>query len=281
MNIVDKALQDERCWVVYIHIAPNNKRYVGITSNKNPKNRWGRGGSGYKGQPFYDAIKKYGWGNFKHEIVASNLTCDEANDFEITLIRELDTLIRNGNGYNTTEGGKGTKGCNTDRSMYTGENATNVESIICLNTMKVYGCAKLACDEYGIDKSTLSKYLLGRKKYKSCGKSHDGEKLVWAYYDESKPIEYYISLKEEKMTVMGKPHASTGGSHHNAKPVICLTTGEIFETSTLAVKKYNAENIAKCCRNEYSTCGKDENGNRLKWMYLEDYEKLKKESEAV
>lgn len=90
-------------WSVYIHTNKvNGKRYVGITS-KLPEKRW-QNGHGYKGQTFYKAIKKYGWDNFEHEIVASNLTEDEASNFERILIRELDSFIGH-KGYNVSIGG--------------------------------------------------------------------------------------------------------------------------------------------------------------------------------
>lgn len=96
-------------YYVYIHTNKINfKRYVGITCQK-PERRW-RNGDGYKKHKyFWCAIKKYGWDNFEHEIVASCLTEDEAKNFEIILIKELQT--NNGAyGYNQTNGGDGVGG---------------------------------------------------------------------------------------------------------------------------------------------------------------------------
>ena len=91
------------CWSVYIHTNRlNGKRYVGITS-KIPEKRW-QNGFGYYGQPFYKAIKKYGWENFDHEIIASHLTKEEAENFEKILIQKLDSFIKH-NGYNVSIGG--------------------------------------------------------------------------------------------------------------------------------------------------------------------------------
>lgn len=100
---------DKYC--VYIHTNKiNGKKYVGQTSKK-PKYRWGKNGIGYKRNPrFYSAIKHYGWSNFEHDIVASNLTKEEANNFEILLIDKLDTMNPD-KGYNLTKGGEGTAGC--------------------------------------------------------------------------------------------------------------------------------------------------------------------------
>ena len=105
-------------WCVYVHISPSNKYYVGITSQK-PEKRW-KGGSGYKNNiHFYRAIKKYGWNNFQHEIIASNLTKQEAENFEIILIYKLKSNNKNF-GYNVSAGG-GTLDislCNEKNSMY-------------------------------------------------------------------------------------------------------------------------------------------------------------------
>lgn len=90
-------------WSVYIHLFPNNKTYVGITSDM-PIIRWGKDGSGYKGQVVYSAIQKYGWNNIEHIIFASNLTRLEANNMEILLIEKLNSYIE---GYNQTFGGEG------------------------------------------------------------------------------------------------------------------------------------------------------------------------------
>ena len=57
-------------YFVYIHIFPNGKRYVGLTT-QNPERRWSKG-IGYKlyrrqyQLPVYHAINKYGWENVKH-----------------------------------------------------------------------------------------------------------------------------------------------------------------------------------------------------------------------
>lgn len=89
-------------WKVYVHISPSNKYYVGITKLK-PIERWGSDGKMYNKQLFYRAIQKYGWENFQHEVIAENLTLEEACQFEMKLIEVLDA---NGeHGYNGDKGG--------------------------------------------------------------------------------------------------------------------------------------------------------------------------------
>lgn len=95
---------EERIYTVYIHISPSQKYYVGITSQEVSR-RW-RNGDGYKTQSFYRAIEKYGWDNIQHEIVASNLTKEEAENFEIRLINELHSNQKK-YGYNIDRGGSG------------------------------------------------------------------------------------------------------------------------------------------------------------------------------
>ena len=121
----------ENNYSVYVHINKiNNKRYYGITSQK-PKDRW-RNGKGYKNHKnnkkdtyFYNAIRKYGWDNFKHEVLFEGLTKEEACLLEQCYIVLYDTTNRN-KGYNRTTGGESfnhtddTKKALSD--LYKGEN---------------------------------------------------------------------------------------------------------------------------------------------------------------
>lgn len=97
-------------YCVYKHTAPNGKVYVGITS-KNPCERW-QNGYGYKNNThFWNAIVKYGWENFKHEILLDGLTKEEACQKENELIAEYKSNDSN-YGYNLSSGGEcSRKGC--------------------------------------------------------------------------------------------------------------------------------------------------------------------------
>lgn len=93
-------------YYVYMHVnKTNDKKYIGITKQYKPEYRWGANGSKYKESPhFYSAIQKYGWDNFKHIIIASKLSKDEACAMEIDLIAIYKTQNREF-GYNISEGG--------------------------------------------------------------------------------------------------------------------------------------------------------------------------------
>lgn len=89
---------------VYIHTNKiNGKKYVGITS-QDPSRRW-KNGEGYKRCTyFYNAIQKYGWDNFHHDIVASGLSKDEACSLEKKYISDMKTNHEE-YGYNLLSGG--------------------------------------------------------------------------------------------------------------------------------------------------------------------------------
>ena len=94
---------------VYVHTFPNGKRYVGVTTWK-PELRWGANGCNYKNPYMVNAIKKYGWKNIKHEIVAENLSTEQAEQMEIDLIAQYNSADKR-YGYNISEGGIFCKTC--------------------------------------------------------------------------------------------------------------------------------------------------------------------------
>ena len=88
-------------YIVYKHTSPSNKVYIGITGF-DPAYRWLNNGRGYKHQSiFFNAIIKYGWINFQHEILFENLTEEEALNKEEELIRYYKSYDRR-YGYNVS-----------------------------------------------------------------------------------------------------------------------------------------------------------------------------------
>ena len=106
-NIKIKNPSAEKTYVVYRHLFPNGKSYIGITCVEPYYYRW-RAGSSYSQQPkVYNAIKKYGWKNIKHELLYENLSQAEANRIEQEMIAKYNSIE---NGYNVSIGGGGTYG---------------------------------------------------------------------------------------------------------------------------------------------------------------------------
>lgn len=109
-------MEELKFYKVYAHIRkePDEngiyKRYIGITGLK-PEKRWGNNGSGYKTKNrkskhnyFYNAIQKHGWNNFEHKILIHGLTKEQAERWEVKLIKYFKSNDKSF-GYNSTEGG--------------------------------------------------------------------------------------------------------------------------------------------------------------------------------
>lgn len=133
--------------------------------------------------------------------------------------------------------------------------------IVCLNTGEIFP------NTIAAQKITQMKHsdTIADCAHKECeygGVSKAGEFLKWRYYDE------YITLSPEEIkTIVNKPVKGH-------QPVLCVTNGLKFRDGEIAAKYYNTfrSGIRKCCLGQYQTCAEDENGNRLKWRYLDEYD---------
>lgn len=93
----------EKEYCVYVHIFPNEKRYVGQTKQK-PEYRFNNG-EGYNGCPYmYRAIQKYGWENVRHEILIDGISAEQANYYEKYYIALYQSDCKK-YGYNMRTGG--------------------------------------------------------------------------------------------------------------------------------------------------------------------------------
>lgn len=92
-------------YCVYAHThKESGKKYFGITC-QTPAARW-RKGKGYKGcSYFYNAIIKYGWDAFYHDILISDVDESTAFQLEQKFIKEYKTTDEN-YGYNIRSGGE-------------------------------------------------------------------------------------------------------------------------------------------------------------------------------
>lgn len=94
-------------YCVYQHISPKGKKYIGITKVE-PLDRWANGFGYIENRILFSDIVRYGWDNFKHEILHENLTRYEAEKIERELIIEQN-LTDCDFGYNQIEGVRGYK----------------------------------------------------------------------------------------------------------------------------------------------------------------------------
>ena len=179
-------------YCVYMHTNKiNGKIYIGLTS-LDVKVRWG--GNGYKylqkhkngkyHQPIFAyAILKYGWDNFEHEVIASNLTKEEAENFEELLITKLDTRNHD-KGYNSQSGGKTKRHSEGTRKKMSethkeirGENHPRARAVQCIETGEILWGATAFKEKYGFNTSQIIACCKGKRK--TTGGYH------WKYYEEA------------------------------------------------------------------------------------------------
>ena len=213
-------------WCVYIHTAPNGKRYVGITS-QSVKERW-RNGNGYKhNSHFTRAINKYGWDAISHEVVANGLSEDAAKQMEIELIQRYNSTNQDC-GYNISCGGEGTLGVRhygEDNPFYgkhhSQENKMLIsdtvkhawgtgifDEVMCRpvyqfdmdgNFLKAYKSVRQAEDETGISHSVICRVCNGKLNY-----THG---FTWAYQDECLDLQKFKHIFLCKMQDKQSNHA--------------------------------------------------------------------------
>ena len=207
---------------VYVHIFPNNKRYVGITK-QDPQRRW-QNGKGYKGQVVYEAIQKYKWHNIEHKILYYNLSKDDAEKYEKELIKEWKTNNRK-YGYNIENGGNANKEISAEtRQKLSIANKGHIPWI------------------KGRNHSDESK-LKNRNK-------HLG-KQAW-----NKGIKF-TEESRSKMSKSKKELYENGWLPSNVKKVVCLQTGKIFNSAHEAsrILGVNRSHITSCCTGKRKSTG--------------------------
>lgn len=236
--------QDKK-YTVYQHINKiNRKKYVGIT-NRDPEIRWGKDGSGYlrknkKGkynQPaFARAILKYGWDNFIHEIIAKNLSEDEASQMEYELIEKFE--LRNPkNGYNCAYGGR------------------------------IH--PKTEDEKKKISESNKEFYKTHEHHMKGTHLSKETKKRL------SDIFKNRIFSEETKKKMSQNHYDANGKNNPRARKVRCIETGEVFDTAKEAGLKYNKCpsnprcGIRDCCRGRRKTSGIGEDGQPLHWEWAD------------
>lgn len=238
-GIIDKT------WVVYRHIAPNGKMYVGITSI-NPLYRWNNGNGYYKQPLFFNAIKKYGWDNFKHEILLEGLTLEEANLAEKIFISYWNLTDTNF-GYNLEGGGR--------------ENIKISES-----TRK-----KMSESMMG-DKNPMFGKRHTEETKRKISAAHKGEKSSWygrKHTEETKRKISKSNIGKHSNKLTEEQIEKIKNNAPSNKPVsqLNVTTNEVINIyrSTREAERQTGiphQNIAECCK------GKRKSAGGYKWEYL-------------
>ena len=153
-------------YTLYKHINKiNGKVYIGII-NQPPERRF-RNGAGYKNSTlFYRAIQKYGWDNFDHIILESNIPEDQVSQKEIAAIhlhRSSDPTY----GYNLQLGGLQGTG---SQSESTKQKLSEIFSkpIVIMNYItlerEAFKSMKEFAEKYSLKVGSVSKVLSGESK---------------------------------------------------------------------------------------------------------------------
>ena len=246
----------QNTYCVYKHIAPNRKIYVGVTG-RTLEERF-HGGDGYRNNKHFSAaIEKYGWGNIKHEVIASGLDRDSAMDLEKKCIAEYRSSEPEF-GYNKTLGGEsGLK------------HTENVKKVISKKLKAYYSVPE--------HKEKVSKRAIGHK--------HSEE-------TKQKMSEAHRNISDEtrlklRLVMIGKKHPHSSGFRHSEetkrlisekkrgkhfggtgkKPqkVLCVETGIVYDSvkdASLKMSLKDSSSIWKVCS------GQRKKAYGYRWQYV-------------
>lgn len=234
-------------YLVYIHTnKTNGKSYIGIT-NRKPGQRW-ENGNGYYGQPFYRAIRKYGWENFEHRILCEAENKLEAELLEQQYIRELGTTDSS-RGYNATAGGKSANGL-----KHTEETKQRISASLKGRPSPAKGRRW----------SEEAKQKISGENSKWYGKNHTAEtreKMSQAAMGHPVSDE-----TRHRMSKNRKTPRPCGKDHVRARAIACIETGNEFQTLTEAANFIGVKGTSKIsdvCR------GVRKRAHGYTWKYLD------------
>lgn len=248
-------------YVVYRHTSPSGYVYIGQTCNI--ERRFGKRGLNYIGcHIFYNAIKKYGWNNFKHEILFEHLTKNEADEIERKLISHYKKI---GVSYNIADGGGGVAGIkwSADSRAKASKSAKNR----CKDPLEVRRLVK------NLKKNTLSEESRKRISEKNSGKNNPmygkhrseevkkkiSEKLKGRHLSEETKDKISLYLKEHGHPMQGRHHteetknkisiATKGRQAHNkGKKMSDEQKKKISLKNSGVIKICNADGVCKKIR---------------------------------
>lgn len=248
-------------YTVYQHILPkeisgkdNDMIYIGITTQK-PEKRWQNGRGYYKQSYFYNAIQKYRFDNFLHEILFEDLTKEEAERKEMELIAKYKSNNRE-YGYNIANGGN----CIGTVSEETKKKISKA------NMGNQYGKGHILSEEH---KRRISEVMKGNQHTKGL-KMPEHVKQILIQSRQNEEVRRKISIantgkkhSEETKRKLSETHKGLG-----AKRVVCVETGIVYESIKEASDSHNVKgrgHISACCKGDRDTCA------GYHWCYEEDY----------
>jgi len=133
------------------------------------------------------------------------------------------------------------------------------KTVVLTNTKEEFSNHIEAGNIYGIQNNKILKNCLGETL--TAGKNKEGNHLIWVFKESFREgFDYQTELEKEYET----------RSPQNAKrKVICLPTGEVFDSIKQASERYNLQqaNLSKVCQGKRKHAGKLKDGTKLSWKY--------------
>ena len=245
----------EMNYKVYVHIAPNGKRYYGITKQE-VKRRWNSGKGYRKNKYFTNAINKYGWNNFEHIILFDNLTKAEAELMEKFYIALYDTINPN-KGYNLSLGGE-TGTVHTEESKKKISEAKKGKSVHTEESKKKISEANKGKNNpfYGKHHTEEVRKKMSENHADYKGKNHPNAIKIYCveldmYFDTVKEAGEYVGCCGETISSVLKGECKTAKGYH-----------------WLYAKEVNEENINRVMSEEYNING---HGKKIYCVELDMY----------
>lgn len=195
-------MKNEKVGIIYCYTSPSGEHYVGQTINERSRKNKHKQETSKTYTKFGKALREYGWDNFTYKVlfqvkVQGGVKMKRILDImEIHFVKHLDSM---NNGYNSTRGGKGTKGLKHTEEMklYIGQCTKErmTEEVKQAMSEKTKGrvCPVVYTDEI---RQNLSN---GRKN----------KKLVYKYDKEGELVATFISIADAAKSLLNDASPKT------------------------------------------------------------------------
>ena len=262
---------------IYRHWLNNDKNerksYIGQTIQE-PMARWGKDGSGYtynSKTKFANAIRKYGWNSFRHEIIET-VECDTVeeliailNSLEKQYIEKYDSFK---NGYNSTTGG----------DNYEVSDITRLKQHL-IQEWKYWSCS---CNNSSVDDILLD-FINGtrairitEKQIKNIG-DYARKDVKWKALRKEIYYSFYCNDIQDNSQVVATIQLQINISKFNLENMKAELKNKIdVETTKLFNVLFHPTHVCKCCGKPINTVDEIMTKDKTKAKYFKGVKKTLK-----